>query len=77
MALYAADMTGQEWITAFAAELGLEPLDDADVEALLDLAGVAAHASERLAAPLTCYLAARAGISPADALTRARALAGA
>jgi hypothetical protein len=44
---------------------------------LLDLAGVAAHASERLAAPLTCYLAARAGITPADALARARAMAGA
>jgi hypothetical protein len=70
-------MTGQEWIAAFAAELGLEPLAEADVEALLDLAGVAAHASERLAAPLTCYLAAKAGISPADALARATALAGA
>ncbi|NCY16223.1 MAG: molybdopterin-guanine dinucleotide biosynthesis protein [Actinobacteria bacterium] len=69
-------MTGQEWIAAFAAELGLEPLAEADVEALLDLAGVAAHASERLAAPLTCYLAAMAGVAPADALARARALAG-
>lgn len=69
-------MTGQEWIAAFAAELGLEPLAEADVEALLDLAGVAAHASERLAAPLTCYLAAMAGVAPADALARARALTG-
>ncbi len=70
-------MTGNDWIIAFAAELGLEPLDAAEVEDLLDLAGVAAHASERLAAPLTCYLAARAGITPADALARARAMAGA
>jgi hypothetical protein len=70
-------MTGNDWIIAFAAELGLEPLDEADVEALLDLAGVAAHASERLAAPLTCYLAAKAEISPTDALARARAMAGA
>jgi hypothetical protein len=70
-------MTGQEWIVTFAKELGLEPLTEADIEALLDLAGVAAHASERLAAPLTCYLAAQAGVSPADALARARALAGA
>ncbi len=75
MALYAAAMTGQEWISTFAAELGLEPLTEADIEALLDLAGVAAHASERLAAPLTCYLAAKAGISPTDALARARAMA--
>lgn len=77
VALYAAAMNGQEWIATFAAELGLEPLDETDVEALLDLAGVAAHASERLAAPLTCYLAAKAGISPSDALARARILAGA
>ncbi len=70
-------MTGNDWIIAFAAELGIEPLDETDVEALLDLAGVAAHASERLAAPLTCYLVAKAGISPTDALARARAMAGA
>ena len=70
-------MTGNDWIIAFASDLGLEPLDEAEIEALLDLAGVAAHASERLAAPLTCYLAARAGISPVDALARARVLAGA
>jgi hypothetical protein len=75
VALYASAMTGQEWISTFAAELGLEPLTEADIEALLDLAGVAAHASERLAAPLTCYLAAKAGISPTDALARARAMA--
>ncbi len=75
--LYAGPMTGNDWIIAFAAELGIEPLDETDVEALLDLAGVAAHASERLAAPLTCYLAAKAGISPTDALARARAMAGA
>lgn len=73
--IYAASMTGHEWIIAFAAELGLEPLDSTDIDALLDLAGVAAHASERLAAPLTCYLAAVAGISPVEALARARALA--
>ena len=72
---YAAAMNGHEWITAFAAELGLEPLTEAEVESLLDLASVAAHSSERLAAPLTCYLAAKARIAPADALDRARALA--
>jgi hypothetical protein len=69
-------MTGNEWIATFAAELGVEPLAEADVEALLDLAGVAAHASERLAAPLTCFLVARAGIAPVEALALARRLAG-
>ena len=43
-------MTGREWIDAFAGRLGVEALDDATVEALLDLAGIAAHGSERIAA---------------------------
>ena len=60
-------MTGNEWIVAFAAELGVDPPDDTTVEALLDLAGVAAHASERIAAPLACWLIGRAGVSVADA----------
>lgn len=68
-------MDGQEWIGAFAQALGLEPLTEADTEALLDLAGVAAHASERLAAPLTCWLVGRAGITPEEALRIARELA--
>ena len=37
-------MTGREWIDAYAAALGVEAPDEATVEALLDLAGVAAHA---------------------------------
>jgi hypothetical protein len=35
--------------------------------ALLDLARVAAHSSERFAAPLACWLAARSGTAPAEA----------
>lgn len=57
-------MTGQEWIDAFAAALGVDTPDDATVEALLDLAGVAAHASERIAAPIACWLIGRAGLTP-------------
>lgn len=70
-------MNGSEWITAFAERLGLPALDDEAVEALLDLAGVAAHASERLAAPLTCYLVGVAGMAPADALALAREMSAA
>lgn len=60
-------MDAQEWLTRFANRLDLEPLPQEDIDALLDLASVAAHTSERLAAPLTCYLVGRAGISPAEA----------
>lgn len=67
--------SGTEWVTRFAQELGLEPLEPAVIDALLDLAGVAAHTSERWAAPLTCYLVGRAGVDPLTALERARQLA--
>jgi hypothetical protein len=55
-------MTGREWIDAFAAQLGVEPPDEATFDALLDLAGVAAHSSERIAAPIACWLVGRAGL---------------
>lgn len=57
-----------DWIADFASALGVDAPDAATVETLLALAGVAAHASERPAAPIACYLVGRAGI---DA-TRAR-----
>jgi hypothetical protein len=39
---------------------------------VLDLAGEAAHASQRIAAPVACWLAARAGVDLDEALTLAR-----
>lgn len=69
-------MTRDEWLAAFAEASGTTPPTEEDIEALLDLAGTAAHASERTAAPLTCWLAARAGLSPADALALAASLTG-
>jgi len=68
----ADDRTRAEWIAAFAARLGVEPPDEDTVTVLLDMAGAAAHASERTSAPLACWLAGRAGLSPAEALALAR-----
>ncbi len=68
--------TGEQWLAAFAAELGTDPPTSAEVDAVLGLAGVAAHASERTAAPVACWLAARAGRSASDALELARRLSG-
>jgi hypothetical protein len=62
----------RSWIAAFAESLGQEPPDEATIEVLLDLAGEAAHASERIAAPLACYLLGRAGADPAEVLARLR-----
>jgi hypothetical protein len=64
--------TGAEWIEAFAASLGVEAPDEATVDVLLEVAGVAAHASERTAAPVACWLVGQAGVSPAAALEAAR-----
>jgi hypothetical protein len=63
------------WIDRFATALGVDPPDDAELEALLALAGVAAHASERTAAPVSCWIAAAAGVAPDEALRHAQALA--
>jgi len=63
------------WIDAFAEALGVDALTEDEVEILLELAGTAAHGSERKAAPLSCWLAARSGLTPAEAEVRARELA--
>jgi len=67
--------TGREWIATYTEDLGAEPLDDVAIDTILEIAGVAAHASERIAAPVACYLAGRMGIDLQDALARARELA--
>jgi hypothetical protein len=61
-----------EWLARFAELLGVEVPDQATVETLLELAGVAAHASQRTAAPIACYLVGRAGADAAAALEQAR-----
>ena len=56
-------MTRDEWIAAFAREAGVERPSPAEIRELLELAGTAAHASERTAAPIACWIAGRAGLS--------------
>jgi hypothetical protein len=65
-------MTGKQWIRAFSTRLGIDPPDDATIDRLLELASAAAHGSERLAAPIACYLVGRAGLDPSKALAMAR-----
>ena len=68
-------MDGREWIEAFSARLGVDAPDEATVEALLDIAGVAAHGSERIAAPIACWLIGRAGLGVEEARRVADAVA--
>jgi hypothetical protein len=65
----------REWIDSFAARLGVAAPDDDTMQVLLALAGEAAHASERIAAPIACYLVGLAGADPAEALATAKAVA--
>ena len=63
-------------IEALARELGVEPLDAGEVDAVLDLAGAAAHGTgDRTAAPLACFLAglAAGGSDRRQALEQVRA----
>lgn len=60
-------MTGREWIDAFAARLEVPAPDEQTVEELLALAGIAAHQSERIAAPIACYLVGQAGLDASRA----------
>jgi hypothetical protein len=56
-------MTAQEWIERFAAEIGADPPTDDEFSAILDLAAVAAHDSERVAAPVACWIGGASGRS--------------
>jgi hypothetical protein len=69
-------MNRDQWVEAYAELLGTAPLTPAEIDDLLALAGLAAHGSERTAAPLACYLAGRSGKRIEDALALARRPAG-
>ena len=68
-------ISGTQWLARYASALGVEAPHDEEVQTLLALAGVVAHASERTAAPVSTWLAARANMSAPEALEVARRLA--
>jgi Domain of unknown function (DUF6457) len=69
-------VNAKEWLAEFAAKLEVDAPTAAEFSALLDLAAEAAHASERVAAPVACWVAARAGRDPKEALEIAREVSG-
>jgi len=66
-----------QWCERYAAAAGVDPPTEQEIDDLLALAAIAAHASARQAAPITCWLAAKGGMSVTAALTAAQALEGA
>jgi len=67
-------LTAEQWVAHFAEALGRPMPEAAEIDEILALASVAAHASERRAAPVACWLAASAGVSPERARDIAEAL---
>jgi hypothetical protein len=68
-------MTVTEFLEAFAAEVGAPAPTREEVEALLAVASIAAHGSERLAAPLACWIGGASGRPPAELLEAAQRVA--
>ena len=67
-------MNATSWISAYAERLGADAPTRDEFEAILALAAEAAHSSERVAAPVACWVAAKAGVPLADALEAARGI---
>ena len=65
-------MNATDWLAAYADKLGVAAPTKDELKAILDLAGEAAHASERIAAPVACWLAARAGVELDEAMRLAK-----
>ncbi len=65
-------MNATEWLAAYAERLGTDPPTADELKTILELAAEAAHASERIAAPVACWLSARAGRSLEESLALAR-----
>jgi hypothetical protein len=68
-------MTGEEWVAAFAEQIGAEPPTKEQMDEILKLAAIAAHASERIAAPIACYVVGASGRPLAEAREAAKGVA--
>ena len=59
-------MDREQWVATFCRLIGVPPPSPEEMDALLKLAAIATHASERPAAPLACWAAGRSGRSAAE-----------
>lgn len=64
-----------KWLDQFSAALGVAPPTSQEVENLLTLAGIAARSSERIAAPVSTWLAAKSHLTTVEAVALAQRLA--
>jgi hypothetical protein len=59
-------LTRDEWIAEFAARLGAEQPSEEALDQILKLAAIAAHGSERTAAPVACWIGGQTGRPPQE-----------
>ena len=69
-------MSAEEWVRTFAEEIGVAAPTQDEMDEILHLAATAAHASERIAAPIACWLAGSSGKSLRETREAAEALPG-
>jgi hypothetical protein len=69
-------MNAREWLQGFAAEIGADAPTDQELKQVLDLAATAAHDSERIAAPVACWLGGTVGASLEELQAAAKRVAG-
>ena len=69
-------MNAREWLDAFAGEIGADPPSDEELKQVLDIAATAAHDSERIAAPVACWLGGSVGASLEELQAAAKRVAG-
>ena len=67
-------MNAKEWLAEYAKRLGTVPPASEEFALILELAGAAAHASERVAAPAATWVAAKSGRPLDEALEIAKAM---
>jgi Domain of unknown function (DUF6457) len=61
-------MDANTWLAAYAEKIGVPAPTKDELKAVLDLAGVAAHSSQRIAAPVATWMAGKAGLDLAEAM---------
>jgi hypothetical protein len=67
-------MDAKRFVAELAARLGIEAPSASEIDELLAAAGVAAHGSERIAAPLSTYLIGKSGLTPKEGLSLVKSL---
>ena len=67
-------MTAEDWVRTFAERAGAQAPSQELIDEILKLASVAAHSSERRAAPIACWIAGTTGRPLAELLEAAEGL---